>query len=342
VRPVGEAADDGDPEEVRAAIAATYADFARHAGDSPCFVAWSEGVAGDPEVQDWVAALPAPKRQPNLVFAAARWHGCPAPADYDALRTALLGDDGRVRATVLERATQTNEAGRMATLLPAISAAAGDGPLALVEAGASAGLCLFPDRWGYSWTSEDAWGVQLGPAHPVLQCEVAGPVPLPTRVPDVAWRGGVDLHPLDVVDADQMLWLSYLVWPEHADRRAVLAQAVAMAREEPPTIRRGDLLEELPDLVAEAGRHGTAVVFHTAVASYLDRAGRDRLTDLMTGLVAEGACHWVSNEGYAVLPRVSGALADVEPDGDLDFVLGIDGHPVALSHGHGRRMVWLD
>ncbi len=69
--------------------------------DSPCFLEWALGVAGDPEVHAWLETLPEDKRQPNLVFAAARWHGVPAPGRYAGLRDALLADDGSIRATIL-------------------------------------------------------------------------------------------------------------------------------------------------------------------------------------------------------------------------------------------------
>ena len=78
-------------------------------------------MAGDPEVLAWVDALPGIKKQPNLVFAAARWHGVPAPGPYAGLRAALLADDGSIRATILARSTQTNEVGRLATLVPAFA-----------------------------------------------------------------------------------------------------------------------------------------------------------------------------------------------------------------------------
>ena len=128
-----------------------YRDFASYAaGDSPCFEEWALGVAEDAEVQRRLAQLPEPKRQPNLAFAAARWHGVAAPAPYDDLREALLGDTDRIRARMLERATQTNEVGRLGTRLPAFASVPGDGPVGLLEVGASAGLCLYPDRWSYS------------------------------------------------------------------------------------------------------------------------------------------------------------------------------------------------
>ena len=100
----------------------TYRAFAVYAaGNSPCFEEWALGVAEDREVQRWLAQFPERKRQPNVVFAAARWHGLAAPAPYDDLRQAVLGDTGRIRATILERATPTNEVGRLATLVPALA-----------------------------------------------------------------------------------------------------------------------------------------------------------------------------------------------------------------------------
>lgn len=325
--------------EPYAGVRAQYLEFADHAYDSPCFVEWSRGVAGDPEVLAWIDELPGLKRQPNIVYAAARWHGVAAPGPYAGLRDALLSDDGRIRATIMDRSTQTNEVGRLAALLPAFGLAAPEGPLALLEAGASAGLNLFPDRWGYAWTTEAAV-VELGP-EPHLACEVTGPAPLPSRLPQVGWRGGIDLNPLDVHDADAMAWLEGLVWPEHEPRRVRLRHAVEVAAADPPRLVRGDAVDELPALVAEAGRHGTVVVFHSAVAAYFPPEHRLRFQELMLGLVADGACHWVSNEAANVFPDITATATT--SDGVLGphhFVLGVDGRMVARTHGHGRTLDW--
>ncbi len=322
----------GDVEEV-------YGHFVQHADDSPCFVAWAQGVLADPEVVAWLRRLPEVKRQPNLVFAAARWHGVPAPAPYDALRDALLGDDGAIRTTILGRATQTNEVGRLATLVPALTTVADGRPLALVEAGASAGLCLYPDRWGYRWLTEEGERA-LRADGPTLTCEASGPVPFPAAGPRVAWRGGIDLNPLDVTDPDHTSWLTNLVWPEHDDRRRQLETAIAIARAEPPRLRRGDLLTDLPELVAEAAAaapDAVVVVLHSAVIAYLDDAEARGFAEMMNDLVAAGRCRWVSNEARDVLPAVT-ATGPEPPPGR--FVLGIDGRSVAFTHGHGRALEW--
>ncbi|OPG02687.1 hypothetical protein B1L11_42010 [Microbispora sp. GKU 823] len=69
--------------------------------------------------------------------------------------------------------------------------------LALIEVGASAGLCLSPDRYRY----DDLPPVGLVDSPVVLTCRTNGRVPVPERVPDVVWRAGIDLDPVDVVRA---------------------------------------------------------------------------------------------------------------------------------------------
>lgn len=326
--------------DVYAETRTQYAEFAAEAdATSPCFADWASRASTDPELLDWLDGLPEQKRQPNLVFAAARWHGVPAPGPYAALRSALLGDHGAIRATILRRATQTNEVGRLATLLPALASVADGRPLALLEVGASAGLCLYPDRYSYAWSTPD--GVRRAGSGPELRCDIRGPASLPGRPPVVAWRGGVDLNPLDVADEEQMAWLATLVWPEHDDRREQLQRAIEIARQDPPQIVRGNLLDELPALVDAASAYGTVVVFHSAVIAYLIGPDRDRFHDLMAGLVAEGRCHWISNESSRALPRVAGTGPPMPPD-LRGFVLGVDGRAVAWAQGHGRWLRWLD
>ena len=72
--------------------------------------------------------------------------------------------------------------------------------------------------------------------------------------------------------------------------------------------------------------------------AYLEAADRERFASMMAGLVADGECHWVSNEGPRVLPGLVPEGVDV-PFGR--FVMAIDGRPVALTHGHGAEADWL-
>src|SRR3712207_4355564 len=183
---------------------------------------------------------------------------------------------------------------RCATLLPALATI--EGPLALVEVGASAGLCLYPDRYGYEYD-----GRPVGPPSPVqLRCTTSGPVPVPTALPEVVARIGVDLHPLDVTDPDDRAWRRPLVWPGpvEAERLQRLDAAAAIAAQEPPTLLAGDLLDRLPDALALVPDGATPVVLHTAVLPYVDAAHRAAFVDRVRSLPVR----WVAQEGAGMLP----------------------------------------
>jgi hypothetical protein len=309
--------------------AANYRAFAAEAhGRSPAYEALARTVAQDAAVLGFLDALPRPKRQPNLLFAAA-YYLLGHPADSTALRD-LVGRRGtELAALMTARRTQTNEPARCATLLPALAQL--PGPLALIEVGASAGLTLLFDRYSYDYAGHRIAGQD--PQAPTLQCAPHGPVPLPGGLPEITWRAGLDLSPLDVTDDDDVRWLSCLVWPGEGDRADRLAAAIDAARRDPPAVHRGDLLTDLPALAAQAPAGATLVVYHSAVLAYVSPAGRQQFAGIVRGLGAV----WLSNEGPGVLPGITAPAAEGSP-----FVLVRDGRaPLAVTDSHGTWLQWL-
>ncbi len=272
----------------RRSTAENYRAFSREArGRSPAYESLAASVAGDEVVLDFLAALPPPKRQPNLLFAAARYL-LDAPPDLGTLQALIRQHEAELAGVMLARRTQTNEPARCATLLPALAAL--PGPLALIEVGASAGLTLLFDRYSYDYDGHPIAG--RDPDAPTLHCAVRGPVPLPARLPVIAWRAGLDLSPLDVTSDDDVRWLSCLLWPGESGRQARLAP-----RSPPPAaIRRrcyrGDLRTDLPALAAQAPADATLVIYHSAVLAYVAPEDREQFARDVAGLGAV----WLSNE----------------------------------------------
>jgi len=286
-------------DQVLAELARRYRHFARveaH-GRSPLYERWAWEVAADPAMLAFLADLPGPKRQPNLLFAAIRWLGG-LPGSYPDLRAVALERRAELTELMLARRTQTNEPARCAALLPEFAAL--PQPLALLEVGASAGLTLLPDRYSYDYAGRTLTGPD--PAAPVLRCEPRGPVPVPERLPQVAWRAGIDLNPLDVTDPDDVAWLRCLIWPGEPDREDRLAAAVAVARQHPPRLTRGDLVDDLAAVAAEAPAEATLVVFHSAVLVYVPEPRRRDFAAAVEELDAV----WLSNEVPGVLPELVG------------------------------------
>ncbi|MFC4586772.1 DUF2332 domain-containing protein [Sphaerisporangium corydalis] len=309
------------------ATAATYVEFAaREAhGVSPTYERLALAVSRDDEVLALLGTLPPGKRQPNLLFGVVRFLGGPV-GDPAAFHDHTVANWPAIEAEMRTRATQTNEAGRCAVLLPVLAAL--PQPLALLEVGASAGLCLYPDRYTYRYGDH-----VVGSGGPVLDCAATGVRP-PAGLPHVVWRAGLDLNPLDVTDPADVAWLDALIWPEHAHRRARLRDAVAVAAADPPLLVRGDVVDDLPALAARAPEGATLVVFHTAVLFYVPEPRRRAFAEVVRGLPG----HWIANEDPAVLRY--DALPD-PPDETLHTVLALDGTPLAWSRPHGQSFTWF-
>ena len=304
-------------------------------GESLCYEQWAEGVASDPDVLALIDRLPNKKRQPNLIFAAARYAGI-APQPFDGFRAELIEAWPRVRSVILAKRTQTNEPGRCSVLLPLLAAL--PQPLALLEVGASGGLCLYPDRFSYQYGDLPRLDPARGLGPVVLRCAIDGPVPVPTAMPEVVWRAGIDVSPLDITNDEDVRWLETLVWPEHDSRRERLAAAIEIARIDPPHLIRGDLNEAVASVAGHAPLDATLVIFHSAVLAYLPAGERDRFVATAKALPG----HWISNEGSLVVPLANAPQLPPSPDSSKAlFVLAKDGEPVAYAGPHGQSLQWF-
>jgi hypothetical protein len=131
-------------------------------------------------------------------------------------------------------------------------------------------------------------------------------------------------------------WLASLVWPEQIDRAERLDRALDVVAADPPRLDAGDLLVDLPKLLADAPANATLVVFHSAVLAYLDQEQRSRFTDVMRAVKGIRDVHWVSNEAPGV---ISGADLNPRPRGR--FILAHDQVPIAVTGPHGHSLAWL-
>ncbi len=303
-------------------------------GNSACYQEWADGTADDAELLQVIDTLPGLKKQPNLVFAAARYVGV-EPGPFIHFREALLSRWPEIREVVLSKRTQTNEVGRLAVLLPVLAAI--PGPLALLEVGASAGLCLYPDKFSYDYGSGGRVDPQGRPGAAVLKCAVSGPVPIPKALPEVVWRAGIDLAPLNVSDDDDVRWLQTLIWPGQNSRLARLSAAIDVVQADPPQLVAGDLNATVKDLAEQAPPGATLVIFDSAVLVYLTPADRARFVSTVTNLPG----HWISNEGSSLdLGNGETLPAPTDPATSM-FVLRKDSAAVGYAGGHGQFLHWF-
>ncbi len=320
-------------------IPALYRWFAGEADPtSPTWGALCRWIAADEALCARLDSLPGRKRQPNLFLASLRYHDAPTLIGGRAFAGWVDEHWDALRATILARATQTNEPGRCAVLAPLLAGL--PQPIALLEVGASAGLCLIPDRYRYRGPSGHVEaGSAATPDAPVLACTVAGRPPGRPRDLVIGHRAGLDVHPLSAADHGDARWLRALVWPGEDDREARLTDALAVAALAPPQVRRGALPDDLDAFLADglaraADTGATPVLMHSATLAYLTRPERDAVVEV----VRASGVRWVSYEGPSVLTSLRRRLPD---DPRPHFVAALDGEPVARCSLHGAWVEWF-
>jgi hypothetical protein len=329
------------------AATASFEGFARIG--SKLYAHLSERILEDPELLELAARAPVGQPPPNLLFGAVHYlllGGVSHPLarlypslnggrdvgedPYPAFRAFCLANAGAITDLMRRRTVQTNEVARSSALQRGFAVVAGRTglPLALVEVGASAGLNLIGDRYRYSYGK-----IELGdPASEVLiESLLRGDLVPPLGIAPVAWRIGIDRNPIDTGDADQALWLRALVWPDQPWRAELLLAAMRSARAAPPRVLRGDAIDLLPEVLAEAPP-GTALCVYTSFVLYqLGPPQAQRLAGVLAEAGRLRPLHRLALESDSVDRPYLDLLG---PDGDRTRL--------AAAHHHGEWLEWLD
>lgn len=301
-------------------------------GISPLYDRLSSGVAADPELLSLAAHARIGQPVPNLFLAAVHWlllKGAQHPVSafypsvagastrdgdpYPHFKSFCLEHRQEIIGLISTRIVQTNVIARCTSLMPAFATVAlrsNGKPFSLVEIGASAGLNLLWDRYGYSYGQ----GINCGdPTSAVqLSCTLRGShrPPVPEVLPSVVSRVGLDLKPIDLHDPEATQWLLALVWPERGDERELLQAAFGIARADPATVMPGDALDLLPHVLKTIPSDSALCLFHTHTLNQFSLEARARWWEIVHQIGTERDVYIVSQEmapgeAYAVLELTS-------------------------------------
>lgn len=252
-------------------------------------------------------------------------------------------------AILTTRRIQTNEVGRSAGLALGLACAArslGGEPVALVDAGASAGLNLLLDEYRLRYGN----GGEIGPSSSavVIDCRVEPEnMRLPDRLPAISRRMGLDRNPVDLADEENVRWLLACIWPG-TGRHERTASAIELATQKPPGVVRGDMVADLGSAIASV-RPGPVVVVTSWSFSYLGEDDRRAFERVLRDAGQEGPVAWICCDS----PGVSDLFKPADPppdDGDIPSVLGlavfesdlVESHCLGYMHSHGRWVKWLE
>jgi hypothetical protein len=241
-----------------------------------------------------------------------------------------------LRRFIREQGIQTNEVRRSWVLLPCfleIARRTGVETFDLIELGSSAGLNLVWDRYRYRYEHGE-WGPEG--AALTLSGEERRPVPerLLRLRPRVRQRRGIDMSPLDLTRPGDTMLLKSFVWADQQERLDRLDHAVATLRSAPPTLERGNMVDRLPELLAERLPGALTVVFQTAVRGYVEQQDWKRMLTALDDAGRRFPLAFVSTSRPAAgEDRYWGLWLRIWPDGEKRLL----GH----AGFHGQWLEWL-
>ena len=258
-------------------------------------------------------------------------------SDMDAVLTRVLAQWDGWLLPWLDGPPQTNEVGRSGMLWPGImKVTARYGPqIELLELGASAGLNLNMDRFGY-----ELCGVKAGDPASSVQLKPDWIGPAPTFAPvTITGRRGVDINPLDPSRDDVTARLIAYVWPDQTARLARIEAAIALSRRHPPVVDKADAADWIEDQLAKPQQDGVArLIFHSIVLQYLPPESRHRVVNAIikagAAATAQRPIAWLSMEFTGPVKSEAELRLRSWPGNGESVTL-------ATVHPHGASITWL-
>lgn len=324
-----------------------------------------ETLRDDAELLGIAAAIPADKLPPLLFSAAAAflilqlrpeplagWFpraGEPQPppgtgfaAEY---RQFCLDHRDRLAELCSQHRYQMNEVGRCADVIPALAPLVSGGQgLVLVDVGTGAGFGLHLDRYHYLYRGPGGRSVPVGDpgSRLSIEVEVRGEYApdLPSALPAIVDRVGIDTEPLDLSDPAVRAWLAACI-PQEITAVTRFARAAEIAMSHPARTVRGDACDVLPGIVGGCDPGALVCVVDSYVSVFFSPDTLGRFRALVDAAGAERDLVWISVDPLVPMGKdaTHSVLGLPAPPALLrrnrrDGVFGVVGR---LTYRRGRR-----
>lgn len=244
--------------------------------------------------------------------------------------------------TFLMSPPQTNEVRRSIALLPGFLRLAARYPMPMhsLELGASAGLNLNWDRFGYRTAS---WSLP-GTSKVVIDTEWKAPPPQHLEVrPQMASSAACDRNPINLSDPETALRLKSYIWPDQPERLARIDAAIALAIETGVKVDKADAADWLKAKLAGRPATGLTVIYHSVFLQYPPADVRRALL----AMIEEAGAQATPGRPLAWLCFEPGAFfqgpdqAGIDPNDFVTYLKvwpGGEEHRLLRSDGHVTRV----
>lgn len=174
---------------------------------------------------------------------------------------------------------QTNEVRRSAAIFAGVCTASFgyDGPIDVLELGASAGLNQSFDEFEYSladFHSNANSKVQIDTKWLGAMCSYLRDIKIRNR-------RACDQSPIDVQNSDNAFLLKSYIWPDQSQRLLRTEAAIEIAKQNQVRVDKADAALWLRNALATRAKDGMSIVFHSVFFNYPPEATRKQIYDTM-------------------------------------------------------------
>lgn len=327
-------------------------------GYSPLYEKITKAVAHSAEVLEFLKISPSDKLHPNLLLAAVHERVLRGlePELFDIYYNKSTKDVGEAfvscvmnamddLAPILDtRFVQTNEIGRVSSLVPALASLQLQEEATLVDVGTSAGLTLTRDSCFIDYGAYGTYGPQDSPVQ--ISCDVLYGAPPLVRAP-ISRQIGFDRNPIDTRNPDDYRWMQACVWPDTGRTERTNAALDQASRLDVQFVK-GDAIADLSNLLKQID--GPLVVTTTWALVYAPMDTWELFGQHLAEASHKRPVYWISAEAEGVvvsLPRVSMPAVEGPPGTVIGSVTYENGsvsssRVLAHAHSHGKWLWWYD
>lgn len=324
---------------------------------SPLYFKLSKEVADDPYLLQLAAQARPRQPLPNLFFGVVHYLLLRQPdaelaqfypsitrqgskeIPISMFREFCREQEDQILALIRSKIVQTNAINRTAYLMPIASARfATEEDITVVDIGCSSGLVMNFDQYRYAYDDQPEIGV--GPV--LIQSTLRqGVLPSFPKMIRIKQKIGIDQHPLDITLAENADWLKALIWPDLLQRFRRMESAIALAKNAPFSLVKGDTIADFKRLLESIDEQNPLLVYHTHVLYQFYEEERVAFRQMLDELGTRRNFLYLAVEGQSVFDQI----LPLSPGIHLVLTTYQDGQKnveyLGQTNGHANWIKWI-
>ncbi|HAO06960.1 MAG TPA: hypothetical protein DCQ50_08215 [Chryseobacterium sp.] len=205
-------------------------------------------------------------------------------------------NDKAIKEIISSRIVQTNVINRCAYLMPIFSKIITDEnrPTVIIDIGTSAGLTLNFDQYEYWYNNKKVYGKSgVIVKSNIIQSVIPEIHPITQPLVKI----GIDQHIINPTDADEMLWLKALIWPDQLERFIAMDEALKLPELNSINFTVASNISDFEKVILSINKSHNLIIYATHVLYQFSVDAREEFYKMLGRVGQERDFYFLSAEG---------------------------------------------